>query len=286
MKYRHTLTITASLACLLFASSASAIGSDQIEIKSGGTKQYTLMNCSSTATTPKITMYKMKYLNESEGYMHFQNIEWPDLTNLTIDTSHYGYFQTNDAFQSLRIDGGVWEVCEDINYNGYCQTFSLPGEFNADVLGDQLSGKISSLRPLKCGPGGTGTIVMETEALRKPDPEGDHFTRQTAECLTTGEPGIIANNGRVKLLWAQGALGIRDNVTNETKWRTDTLSKGASLCFDSYANLVIFDAAGQPLWQTGSQEVNSTATLNLTSECALTVEKGSEVMWSNKTTCN
>jgi hypothetical protein len=49
----------------------------------------------------------------------------------------------NDRAQSMIIHQGNWEVCQDANFNGLCQTFG-PGNYSS--LGP-LGGQISSIRP-------------------------------------------------------------------------------------------------------------------------------------------
>jgi hypothetical protein len=58
----------------------------------------------------------------------------------------------NDKAESLRIDSGTWEVCEDINY-GKCRTVSRDMS-SLDSLG--LAKRVSSVRPLLNGGGGGG----------------------------------------------------------------------------------------------------------------------------------
>jgi hypothetical protein len=69
---------------------------------------------------------------------------------ITGPTPSLGSF--NDKAESLRIDSGTWEVCEDINY-GKCRTVSrdMP---NLSGLG--LSKRVSSVRPSFNGGGGGG----------------------------------------------------------------------------------------------------------------------------------
>ena len=56
----------------------------------------------------------------------------------------------NDKAESLRIDSGTWEVCEDINY-GKCRTVNRDMS-SLDSLG--LAKRVSSVRPSSNGGGG------------------------------------------------------------------------------------------------------------------------------------
>lgn len=62
----------------------------------------------------------------------------------------------NDRANSMIVQGGTWELCVDANFQGGCETFG-PGRYSN--LGG-LSGRVSSLRPVRGGggvaPGGGG----------------------------------------------------------------------------------------------------------------------------------
>ena len=56
----------------------------------------------------------------------------------------------NDKAESLRIESGVWDVCEDINF-GKCRTVSRD---MSNLAGLGLSKRVSSVRPANDGGGG------------------------------------------------------------------------------------------------------------------------------------
>jgi hypothetical protein len=58
----------------------------------------------------------------------------------------------NDRAMSMVVYEGTWELCEDANFGGYCQSFG-PGRYSN--LG-RLSGQLSSLRRAVAGGGGGG----------------------------------------------------------------------------------------------------------------------------------
>ena len=67
----------------------------------------------------------------------------------------------NDRGQSMVVEGGTWELCQDANFGGACQTFP-PGRY--PDLGP-LTGQASSIRPAVGGGagwgGGTRAILYE-----------------------------------------------------------------------------------------------------------------------------
>jgi len=82
-----------------------------------------------------------------EGYQ-FDGRPYP--VNATITNFSDAGF--NDRAQSMIIRGGLWEVCENADFRGRCQTYG-PGRY--PNLGG-MAGRISSIRPVAGGPGPGG----------------------------------------------------------------------------------------------------------------------------------
>ncbi len=241
------------------------------------TGQY--MDCATDDDEPELTLYKGAKLTLNTG--KFRNVAIPNLKDWYFG-SHNNSDQANDYFNSATNEAGSWEICEDSNYQGECQILNLPGDFPGSTLGS-LPGKISSIRPVGCSDKKSANIRMNTTELRKPQ----NSRTETAECLDDSDSGIIANNGKVKLVWAQGILGLKDAASNKTLWKTPTPMQQGKLCFDSYANLAIYaGSSSTPVWETGKVEANSNAELVLRDTCELTITVGMENIWSSGNSCN
>jgi hypothetical protein len=79
---------------------------------------------------------------------------------------NFGTTGFNDRAQSMVVEGGTWELCQDASFSGRCQRFP-PGRY-PDL--DPLSGQLSSIRPAVAGGagwgGGTRAILYEAPAFQ------------------------------------------------------------------------------------------------------------------------
>lgn len=73
------------------------------------------------------------------------------------DESNLARFNFSDITQSISVNSGQWELCQDKRYRGRCEVFSA-GQHNLKALG--WGSRISSLRQLRSG---TDTITLYSE---------------------------------------------------------------------------------------------------------------------------
>ena len=156
------------------------------QIESGGTLYGTEMDCPDAEQIPRIVIYERDNL---EGqHVELNNYRQDDFLGLHISSSapaNSDYFPdtANDDIDSFRIFRGIWQIGTDARYRGYCQTLTYGKYSKSDV--PNLSGKISSMRPVACSYSGATSIEMKPKQLRTPFNQSTKLT----ECLDRAKGG-------------------------------------------------------------------------------------------------
>ncbi|MCF2971696.1 beta/gamma crystallin family protein [Synechococcus sp. Nb3U1] len=95
----------------------------------------------------------------------------------------------NDLTTSLQINSGVWDLCEDVNWQGYCRRLG-PGRYPDVRLVGINNDTISSVRLVSVdGSGGSGgTILLPPSVVYPPyvpsvPPPRDNYGRDSSGCL-------------------------------------------------------------------------------------------------------
>ncbi len=259
-------------AVLAYAVLVPALGAAKIIYLSGDTDSATWMDCARASDEPVIVAYS------EEGHVTFKNMQAADLRDITIRRNQFRFPPSvNDKIDQFAVVGGVWKICADVNFEGRCSIFGR-GTYTSDDI-PNLAGKISSFKPVGCQNNSAATITMDVQALRRPN----NRRSATTMCLSRGDSGIIANNGRVNLNWSNGDLLLRSNRDDNVLWRTN--AAGDQVCFNSVGNLAITkDGASEIVWQTGHSASGRTQ-LVLGSDCNLKITKAGAAAWQAQTSC-
>jgi hypothetical protein len=114
------------------------------------------------------------------------------------DQRNLSSYNFSDKAQSILINGGQWELCQDSRYRARCEVFS-PGQYNLKALG--WGTRISSLRQVRSG---TDTITLYSKTnfkgysrtyARKMDKLKNYgFINKTASLKITGGVWKVCTN--------------------------------------------------------------------------------------------
>ncbi len=95
----------------------------------------------------------------------------------------------NDLTTSLQINSGVWDLCEDVNFRGYCRRLG-PGSYPDVRLVGINNDTISSVRLVSVdGSGGSGGSILQPPSVVYPPslpyvpPPRDNYGRDSSGCL-------------------------------------------------------------------------------------------------------
>ena len=104
--------------------------------------------------------------------------------------------------------------------------------------------------------------------------------------LTTAQPRLIFNNGRMRLSWqADGNLVLYRGTGFSAAWASNTHGRGQRLVFQPDGNFIVRDAGGRAIWSSDTWRQPGER-LVLESNCNLVIyDGGGTARWQTRTSC-